>query len=292
MPENLKKCVKNILLQWKKTIFANELLTKHYPMKKIFTLVFAILFGFGLQAQTSLTEAVDFTATECYGLEEIRLFDILDRGQHVLIDFYFYQCTPCHTVAPYVEEAYKMFGCNKHDVFFMAVSPDDADFLCQYYAEKYGMEYPVIGKPGGGKEIQMNYDIHSYPTFVLIAPDRKILLQDLDYESIKTIGTPYIIEQLEQFGIEQHNCDEDPGVGSEEISLNDFNIYPNPADNTVKISSDFDADAQIIINDMTGRLVKVVNASNLSDLTIDVSDINKGVYFVNIEGEIQRLIIK
>lgn len=264
-------------------------------MKKILTLIIALVFGLNVQAQTSLTEAVDFTATECYGLEEIRLFDILDRGQHVLIDFYFYSCTPCHTVAPYVEEAYSLFGCNKHDVFFMAVSPDDADFLCQYYAEKYGMEYPVIGKPGGGKEIQMAYDIHSYPSFVLIAPDRKILLQDFDYESIKAEGTPYIIEQLEQFGIEQHSCDEvpepEPGEGFDEISLNDFNIYPNPAASEIKIISEMKGEAEIGVFDLTGRCVKNLKVSDIENATIDISDIEKGMYLVSINGNIVKLIV-
>lgn len=48
-------------------------------------LFFAITFSY---AQTSLTEAVDFTVTDVYG-EEINLFSILDGGQYVCIDFFF-----------------------------------------------------------------------------------------------------------------------------------------------------------------------------------------------------------
>ena len=176
-------------------------------MKKILALVIIAILGFNVKAQTSLTEAVDFTGIDCYGEETINLFEILDRGQHVLIDFYYYQCTPCQRVVPYVVEAYEAFGCNNHDVFFMEVTHYDNDEICQWWAEKYGVGYPTISKDGGGVEIRAAYNIPSFPSLVLIAPDRKILLQDMDYEAIKEGGAQYIIVQLEQFGIKQHSCD-------------------------------------------------------------------------------------
>ena len=123
-------------------------------MKKILTLILITILSFNIKAQTSLTEAVDFTGTDCYGEETINLFEILDRGQHVLIDFYFYSCSPCQRVVPYVIEAYETFGCNKHDVFFMEVSINDNDDICQWWVEKYGVPYPTISKERGGEEIR------------------------------------------------------------------------------------------------------------------------------------------
>ena len=178
-----------------------------------------VILSFNVKAQTSLTEAVDFTGTDCYGEEVINLFEILDRGQHVLIDFYYYQCTPCQRVVPYVVEAYEAFGCNNHDVFFMEVTHYDNAEICQWWAEKYGVQYPTISKEYGGEEIRAAYNIPSFPSLVLIAPDRKILLQDMDYDSIKEGGAQYIIEQLEQFGIEQHSCDE-PVVNDPVVDVN------------------------------------------------------------------------
>ena len=187
-------------------------------MKKIFTIILIAILSFNIKAQTSLTEAVDFTGTDCYGEETINLFEILDRGQYVLIDFYYYQCTPCQRVVPYVVEAYELLGCNKHDVFFMEVTHYDSDEICQWWAEKYGVKYPTISRDGGGVEIRDAYNIPSFPSLVLIAPDRKILLQDISYDSIKARETQYIIEQLEQFGIAQHNCD-DPVVSDPVVDV-------------------------------------------------------------------------
>ncbi len=186
-------------------------------MKKLFTLIIAIFLCVNVKAQTSLTEAVDFTVTDCYG-EEIRLFDILDRGQYVLIDFFFMNCTPCQTVAPKVVEAYKALGCNQHDVFFMEISPVDNNDVCQWWAERYEVEYPTVGQFGGGGDVDYIYGICSYPTFVLIAPDRSIAFQDIDIYPIPDAQT--IIDYLAPFGIEEHSCEEAPELNpSVEIAL-------------------------------------------------------------------------
>lgn len=77
-----------------------------------------------LSAQCPLTEAVDFNATDIHGTE-INLFEILDGGQYVLIDFFYTTCGPCNQAVPFVVESYSAFGCNEFDVFYMEISPID-----------------------------------------------------------------------------------------------------------------------------------------------------------------------
>lgn len=56
-------------------------------MKKFVTLfAFLMLTGVGLQAQTPLTQAVNFTAPDIYGVEQT-LFDYLDDDKIVVIMF-------------------------------------------------------------------------------------------------------------------------------------------------------------------------------------------------------------
>jgi len=56
---------------------------------KRFTLIVALLFTVTFAfSQTPLTEAIDFTATDFNGVE-YDLFDILDGGQYVCIDFFY-----------------------------------------------------------------------------------------------------------------------------------------------------------------------------------------------------------
>jgi thiol-disulfide isomerase/thioredoxin len=172
-------------------------------MKKLVTLFLALAIGFGLKAQCPLTQAIDFTATDCHGTE-IHLFDILDGGQYVLIDFFFANCGPCQQATPKVVESYYAMGCNMHDVFYMEISDRDSDAVCQNWCQNYGVEYPTISGAAGGSTIcgTSMYHIPAYPTVILIAPDRSILINDL--WPINNAQT--VITALEQHGIQQHDC--------------------------------------------------------------------------------------
>ena len=170
-------------------------------MKKLVTLLLALALGFGLKAQCPLNQAVDFTATDCHGTE-VHLFDILDGGQYVLIDFFFVNCGPCQQATPKVVESYYAMGCNMHDVFYMEISDRDSDAACQNWCQNYGVEYPTIGGPAGGSGICNTYQIGAFPTVILIAPDRQILINDL--WPISNAQT--VINALEQHGLQQHDC--------------------------------------------------------------------------------------
>ncbi len=68
-------------------------------------------------------------------------------------------------------------------------------------------------------------------------------------------------------------------------------VYPNPVKDILNISSDELEIQSIVLNDINGRMVK--SAANLSQ--INISDLNKGVYFAEIttnEGKSTKKIIK
>ena len=161
----------------------------------------ALVIGFGLKAQCPLSTAVDFMATDCHGTE-IHLFDILDSGQAVLIDFFFTSCGPCQQATPKIVESYYAMGCNMHDVFYMEISTSDGDAACQNWAANYGVEYPTISTNGSGNTICNQYGIQQYPTVILIMPNRQIVIQDL--WPINNAQT--VINALEQHGLQQHDC--------------------------------------------------------------------------------------
>ena len=194
-------------------------------MKKIFTFIFAIALSFNMMAQCPLTTAVDFTATDCHGTE-VHLFDILDGGQYVLVDFFFTTCGPCQQATPKIVESYYAFGCNMHDVYYMEISTSDGDAACQTWAENYGVEYPTISTAGGGNTICSTYQISYYPTVILIAPDRSIVMNDL--WPINNAQT--VISALEGYGIQQHDCTSPGGdvivdFTGTDLEGNEINLY-------------------------------------------------------------------
>lgn len=151
-------------------------------MKKFLSFAFALLLSIGVSAQTTLTEAVNFSSTAHNG-EEIDLFEILDGGQYVLIDFFFTTCGPCKETTPRIVDAYYRLGCNEGDVYFMEISPTDnnSSYSTPSWLETYDIPFPTIHTATGGvtgDEIYEMYDIKGCPTLILIAPDRDILLQD------------------------------------------------------------------------------------------------------------------
>ena len=177
-------------------------------MKKIFTFLFAILLSFNTFAQCPLTTAVDFTATDVHGTE-VNLFEILDGGQYVLIDFFFTTCGPCQNAVPNVVESYYSFGCNMHDVYYLEIATGDTEAACLNWVNTYGVEYPTISGAAGGTSICSQYSIGAYPTVILIAPDHSILINDLLWP---ISSAQNIITALEGQGIEQHDCTVDPEV--------------------------------------------------------------------------------
>jgi hypothetical protein len=173
-------------------------------MKRLSILIAFLLFGAGLHAQqTNLTEAVDFTVTDCHG-QTYNLFEILDRGQAVFIDFFFYTCGQCQVISPYITGSYTQMGCNMHDVFYIEISYIDSDAVCQQWANEYGVEFPTVGKDGGGNEVFDLYGINACPTLVLIMPDRSIPIQGL--LQLYPFSAQDVVNAMQQNGLQPHDC--------------------------------------------------------------------------------------
>ncbi len=220
-------------------------------------------------------DALDFNLVDCHG-NELRVFDILDQGQYIFIDCFFYHCGGCRVVVPYIEEAYHYYGCNEGDVFFMEMTNVDSDIVCQAWEEELGVEYPTISKGGGGWEFMQLYGINIYPNFLLISPDRTIALASMrdnffvdSFQSIK--------DAFDMFGIEEQQCND--GLMEE---IPDKLMFPNPADAFVNLTVE------------SSRLVRIYNAlGQLMDsfiaedqqIRIDTGNYSEGLYFLQVDGK-------
>ncbi|MCR5014737.1 MAG: redoxin domain-containing protein, partial [Bacteroidales bacterium] len=193
-------------------------------MKKVLLLFAALILGFSVKAQCPLTQAVDFTATDVHG-ETVNLFEILDGGQYVLIDFFFTSCGPCQNATPKIVESYYTMGCNQHEVFYMEISDRDSDTQCLNWVENFEVEYPTISGASGGAQISSTYGISAFPTVILIAPNRQIVIQDL--WPISNAQT--IVSALQAQGVNPHDCnsisDGAPDFTTNDIDGNEIHLY-------------------------------------------------------------------
>jgi len=158
-------------------------------MKKLL-LALLVLVGLQSQAQTNLTTALDFTVTDIHG-DTHNLFNYLDNGKHVIVDFFFTTCGPCIASVPTLNQAYTDYGCNTGEIIFLSIDNGDSDSeVMQYETDYSGLLPSASGNDGGGNAVISAYGIGAYPTVILIAPDRTILEQDIFPVSNITTALP------------------------------------------------------------------------------------------------------
>ncbi|MBR5215395.1 MAG: T9SS type A sorting domain-containing protein [Bacteroidales bacterium] len=250
-------------------------------MKRVLLFVFALLFSFNVKAQTSLTEAVDFQSIDDYGTN-VHLFEILERGQNVVMYFFFSDAETSPYFDPNIAQAYHHFGDNQGDVYFVGVAPSDDSLSIANWRMEYEVDFPVINRISVGDdahEICEDYGVIIFSTFVLIAPDKRILIDNIwpimdAQELIAEIEDKMVVDNIAE-------------VNDESLGL-----YPNPATSFVNIKSSASGSCDINIFDMTGRCVKSVYVEDVSDAIINIEDLDKGVYFIELAGKVEKLIIE
>ena len=248
-------------------------------MRRVLILLIAVGLGWGVKAQCPLQTAVDFTATDVHGTE-VHLFDILDGGQYVLIDFFFTTCSGCIQTVPFIVESYSLFGCNQHDVFYLEIDSGDTDAACLNWVNRFGIEYPTVGGRSGGTAICNQYGIGSYPTIILIAPDRSILIHDL----WPIYSAQDVINALEGQGVEQFKCTEAVEENAHQVP----SLCPNPANDFVTLKGE--QRGTVLVYNVLGQKVDELETQG-NELQINTTGYSNGVYFVKTSEYTLRFVV-
>lgn len=180
-----------------------------------------IIFFFQFTSNAQIgNPAPDFTATDTHG-ETHKLYDYLEDGKIVVLDFFYTTCGPCQFYSPQVNLAYEKYGCNTAEVIFMAIDWGDTDGEVIAYDEEYQIEYPSIsGVDGGGNEIVNLYNVNGFPTFYVI-DSSKTIIDHIDPPTLQVFDF-----RFEQHGITPSDCNST--AVSESILNKQLNFYPNP----------------------------------------------------------------
>ncbi|MEW5675337.1 T9SS type A sorting domain-containing protein [Flavobacterium enshiense] len=85
-------------------------------------------------------------------------------------------------------------------------------------------------------------------------------------------------------------------MSSSDFVASKLSVYPNPVNDIVNISNYGDLEInKIVFTDINGRTVKSLNLNGVSESQINISELNAGVYFMNIdtnEGSATKKIVK
>lgn len=85
-------------------------------------------------------------------------------------------------------------------------------------------------------------------------------------------------------------------TASTQITIDNFSIYPNPANDFIKIASADNLKIKNVeVTDLNGRIIKSLKINELSDVDINLTTISKGIYLLKIytdNGFVNKKIFK
>jgi thiol-disulfide isomerase/thioredoxin len=249
-------------------------------MKKLVLSVFAIILSGFLFAQTTLTKATDFSVKDIEG-NTIQLFDLLDMDLFVCIDFFSSSCGPCSYYSPDFQLSYEDFGENSGNVYHFSICWGDDNIGVGYYQQQYGLTFPAVsGFDGGGNAVYHQYDIQSYPTVILIAPNRDIVEQYIWEPTRGNINDAIVAAGGTLVSVPENDL------------VKEFGVYPNPViSGTARIGFNLKTEGSVTVDvyNLLGMKVAssgtIFRAPGIHEITLDVSDLPKGTYFTTLSSE-------
>ncbi|RAR74150.1 T9SS type A sorting domain-containing protein [Flavobacterium aciduliphilum] len=74
---------------------------------------------------------------------------------------------------------------------------------------------------------------------------------------------------------------------NDEFFASNFSVTPNPASDVITIATKNNIPVESVqVLDMNGRVIKEMNATFEDATTMNISEINSGVYFVKVKSQI------
>jgi len=185
-------------------------------MKKILLLLCLVGLFLNTQAQVTVSTAPDFTITDHAG-DTHTLYDYLDDGKYVMIDFFAFWCGPCCTNTPNVGEVYTKYGCNTQDLIVLAIELEGTVAQVEdFEATCGGGIAPVVVGSQDGNGVHVAFGATYMPTLILIAPDGEVVNQD-----IWPFSVPVFDGLAAQYGIAESDCNATAAPTAEFSSLSE-----------------------------------------------------------------------
>lgn len=252
-------------------------------MKKIALLLYLVAYAATAQVNNyNVGDVVDdFTVTDIHGVEH-NLYNYTAEGKYVWLDFFFVDCAPCQRTTTNFNEFFDKYGCGMGDVVCISINNgDDTDQQVLDFEDEYGGPFnhaPAISADGGAEAVRSNFGINLYPTYCMVGPDNKLLVNDIWVNNTVTLID---FENTFPTGFEPPVMSCSLGVSS--ASSFDFAVYPTVSNGSVTISLNEAVRSEVTVYNVSGK--RVFN-SNYDSRTVQLDlSINSGVYFVSISSE-------
>lgn len=234
------------------------------------TLILIFVASFSV-AQT----ATDFTVDDCNGTS-FNLYSELDAGK-VIVLCWVMPCGPCATGAGYAQDAAQSFASSHPGIVKFYLVDDFANSDCSYlngWAGSYQL-YPESSF--SNSIISMNdYGGPGMPKVVVIGPDKQV------YYNVKN-------NQITESGVvDGINQALSGSVSDADNTLENINFNYLSKHDKIELKHSISTPFSIRIFNVLGELVQTDYSKDLNSITIDVKDLSKGLYILNINSDKKR----
>ena len=222
----------------------------------------------------------DFTVTDTDG-QTYTLYDILNQGKYVYIDFFATNCGTCQTKIPIFNAFYDKYGCNAGDVFCISIevaNHNNAEVVS--FEQQFGgttHHAPAVSIDGGAASVATDFGVGSYPVICAINPAKELIV-----ENVTPVQNAHDISLSfpQNFNPPVMRC-----TSGIEISQPDsIDIFPIPAQHSLHIKPVKSEKFRVVIFNSMGQRVFYQKIDSSKDILIDL-DLNNGIYLLELKTD-------
>ena len=169
-------------------------------MKKYICNIFFFLICFSFTHSLLSQKSDNWIVTDVDGNEHNLYEDYLNQGEVVVLKFFWVDCPPCNSIAPFVQELYVELGEGNEGVQFFdfTILGGDTDPAVRGFKNQHGLTFPSVSSDGGSLDVVRPYSAGDFgdalftPSFAVIAPDGEVTFRvpgngTIALDNIKTL---------------------------------------------------------------------------------------------------------
>lgn len=278
------------------------LILKQLLMKKFYSIVTLLV----VFATSSFAQAIG--GNETFKTHDGKTFDLyyhLERGQAVLIDFWYMECGNCLALSPELEKLYQAYNKNAEELVVVGLnitrpsgstSAANDNAAIETYKQSKSLTFPDCGWEGNvsGSTNKVRawwgntfYSIggSGFTQAYLIIPN----VSDPSQSQVEWYQTGYLnndIEQAVKDELAKHNVRQtwEQTVASvdQQSIANSLSVYPNPAKDVINVQLETSEDAMVDLVDLNGKVVYSNSISGNNVNTISTADFASGIYTLTV----------
>ncbi len=242
------------------------------------------MIGESIEVSLSVAPPIpNFNMTDTHG-ENHDLYNMLSKGDVVVLDFFASWCGPCESSTPEVNDVWEDLGSGTMNFQVFGVTTEPSDDASVVNGLNWGAEYPkfAYSETNGALYAHYNalYGENGIPFFVMICPNESNPgFSEVSWSSVGWSGPAELTAAAQ-------DCN--ATVGVEEVLANKLSIFPNPASNNAAIELNLVESNEVVIEVVNTLGQKVFNytsemSAGLNKVELPVASLNAGLFYVNIK---------